>query len=420
MKLILPTVSTSKSYGTNAQVWAANQNYNFFKSDSHNHTANNGNRISCNNLTSGNLDLNQFTIYDVNYVGLNNLSSLSGLSDASLYVYGENLWFLDGSGNHVQITDGSSLVSVTTTSGFFGDYTTANASSVYFSDTDSFYFYGNDSSTLANIQCAGVYTGLFGKTSITVQDLTYSVTNFTTDIVTTLEGYFPNAINSCPDPVTGLWQNCFYSLEQTGFSYPYVARTDSYGGTAIPNITLIPFYGESGMGFYNYANDTTSQSPYLFFEIYLNEQIETNLFETDTWKLLSYSSTNFTVSRSFTLNADYSSNTTYSTKKLLNIDAIITYNSQTASSGTIVQNMPYNATTSTIFFAPSTDTDGNTTTIVTVTVTIPETTGSIYGNTNGYRFEQSSTLTSYYVQNSTYNTYHSLFIVVKGLVRGFL
>ena len=151
MGLILPTVSTSTSYGTYAQDWAGNFNYNFFTIDSHNHTEGNGTQIASSNLLSGELNLNSYGVNNVSYLTFqsntdSNVDSNSAYSDSNGYLYWKN-----SDGQTVQITDGSGIVPLSGDLGFTGDYGTDGSRAVYYTDADAFYFYGANGLDLTTI-----------------------------------------------------------------------------------------------------------------------------------------------------------------------------------------------------------------------------------------------------------------------------
>jgi len=101
-------------------------------------------------VPSAGLNINQdLSFQGVNAVNLrstrfnNQPSPLAGITDLTcLYVSGNNLYYNNGVGNQVQITQGAGL-DASTVGGFGGDYGTSTASAFYTSATSTFTFWSN-------------------------------------------------------------------------------------------------------------------------------------------------------------------------------------------------------------------------------------------------------------------------------------
>lgn len=138
MGLVLPTVGI-----TLGPLWATEVNSAFNVIDAHNHTPGNGTLVP-----SSGLNINQdLSFNSVNAIGLRSTrfvtqaSPLSGVADLTcLYVSGNNLYYNNGVGNQVQITQGAGL-DASTVGGFGGDYGTSTASAFYTSATSTFTFW---------------------------------------------------------------------------------------------------------------------------------------------------------------------------------------------------------------------------------------------------------------------------------------
>lgn len=113
MNLELPTPTV-----TPGPEWASAQNTAFELVDSHDHSVGKGVKITPSGLNlDADLDLQSNKVYALKSTQYDNqVLTLTGASNArSVYSYQNNLYWTNGSGVAVQITDGSSVVSVPST-----------------------------------------------------------------------------------------------------------------------------------------------------------------------------------------------------------------------------------------------------------------------------------------------------------------
>lgn len=106
--------------------------------DRHDHTPNKGKPlVTASLVVDADWDFHGYRILDVGGVQLSDLAGppVSGASE--VYVTGGELWFLDGAGNHVSITDAGALT-MTTVGGIGGNYTAVNALFAFIDASDSY------------------------------------------------------------------------------------------------------------------------------------------------------------------------------------------------------------------------------------------------------------------------------------------
>lgn len=172
MSLILPDVSV-----TIGPDYATQNNAAFTLVDSHDHTTGRGVQVPTSGINiNSNLGFGGFSATALKSVNFNNQGSLLG-GNRLLQVFGGDLYFNSGSGDQVQITDGSTL-DISASGGIGGDYSSAGAS-VTFNNTTNFYSFVNG----AAVQSGLIFKGYEnqGKIEENTTDITTSTTLTDTD-----------------------------------------------------------------------------------------------------------------------------------------------------------------------------------------------------------------------------------------------
>lgn len=272
MNLVLPTVSTARSYGTSAQDWACYINQNFFKMDQHAHTGgDDGVQIPSNALVSSGLNINSFTLSDVDYINFYD-QTLNNYLPCSLYVYGGELYYYNSSSVSVQITSGGSLP-VDQTSGFFGDYGDDGSRASFFGGASQFVFYGADSASFANVECQA-FTDI---TTATISDYTGYLLGTGTGVFSNCSGYAPL--------LGGGWQKWYAETTNTTITYPYFSKRDDNGGVGLnpPEYTVKYadegnyFFGYKGIGFNeSYESTNIPQKTYISCKVHAEFDLNTD------------------------------------------------------------------------------------------------------------------------------------------------
>lgn len=147
MGLNVPVVST-----TPGPQYAQDVNASLNKVDTHNHTSGQGVQVPTAGLNiNANLPMNTFGLSNASIIGL--VSSALPATNGTLYRNTDDLYFKDGAGNNVRITQGGS-VAVSGAVGFTGlPFGTAGAS--YVNGTQTFVFQ-SATNTAANVDCGSV------------------------------------------------------------------------------------------------------------------------------------------------------------------------------------------------------------------------------------------------------------------------
>jgi hypothetical protein len=123
--------------------------------DEHDHTANKGVAIPTNGLNiNGNLPMNNFGLTDTSRVTFT--SQLSTPTNQSVYVSGVDLYYVDGGGNNVRITQSGSVTGATgTITGL--PSTPPKSASAAFVDADNSFKFQSDSNIAAIIDCRDLW-----------------------------------------------------------------------------------------------------------------------------------------------------------------------------------------------------------------------------------------------------------------------
>lgn len=140
MKLVLATVSE-----TLGPEWATLINAAFEAVDLHDHSSDKGVKITPSGINiNASLDFNNNKAENVNAAALRSLSSADTSTLRSLQVVGSNLYYINGAGNAVQVTSGTSVnapgsgaLSVDTPGAYPYTVTTGDSETVLLIDTGS-------------------------------------------------------------------------------------------------------------------------------------------------------------------------------------------------------------------------------------------------------------------------------------------
>lgn len=141
--------------------------------DSHDHF-NSGKFINQAAISFNSLDFIKFSILNTNYINFQNQTSSVGVN-LSLYVKNRNLYFIDGVGNEIQLTQNGFINSVSTlTGGFIGDYVQSGASCVYDDLLSEYDFFGpnQDDKTTLQFDSLGTISEEMGVLNINSNTIT--------------------------------------------------------------------------------------------------------------------------------------------------------------------------------------------------------------------------------------------------------
>ena len=147
MGLNVPVVST-----TPGPQYAQDVNASLNKVDTHNHTSGQGVQVPTAGLNiNANLPMNTFGLSNASIIGL--VSSALPATNGTLYRNTDDLYFKDGAGNNVRITQGGS-VAVSGAIGFTGlPFGTAGAS---YNNLNQTFVFQSATNTAANVDCGSV------------------------------------------------------------------------------------------------------------------------------------------------------------------------------------------------------------------------------------------------------------------------
>lgn len=262
MGLTLPTVSTTRSYGTFAQDWASYVSGNFFIIDSHDHTKNRGNQIAWANLLPSGLSMNQFSVKNLSYLSTSEVveSDQPAIPINSLWTDSVDLWWRNSTGFDVRITEDGGLP-IDTTGGFFGDYGDDGSKASFVGDTSSFFFFGADSAVYADIAAS----------SLTAN--TFTVNALESLVVATGTGTFGGLSGYAPDIQNNSWEK-WYDTNQpkTGVIYPYIAKRDKNQGVKLnKSVSYNDTWGAKGLAFKSYYNNSDIAPFKLKYKCYFSE-----------------------------------------------------------------------------------------------------------------------------------------------------
>ncbi len=181
MLLSLPTVST-----TIGPSWATQVNEAFETIDAHDHSSDKGARITPAGMSiNANLNIDNNIFYNFKSVRLQSQSAaLSGASYANgIHSVNGDLYFTNGSGTAIQLTDGGSIISTPSSASVFE--TEAISTDVTINDGDTYVFLRVDTSAAREITlplAANVGDGRF----YIVKDITGSSESY--NITVTVQG----------------------------------------------------------------------------------------------------------------------------------------------------------------------------------------------------------------------------------------
>lgn len=285
MNIDLPTNSTETSYGTSGQDWASMINVGFTKVDQHTHALEFGNLIPSNVLSYDLLNLNNFSLLNVQYISFFNNSTasdpnlfFSSVPRTSLFVYeGELYYSSEDADTVVQITDSGSLVS-TDIGGFQGDYTTDGSTVSFYGDDEYFVFYGASGASFADIQCGNVIsnttfqTNNFSGKFIVTEDIIFSDVTMKNRIPIANDGSFIGAYSDVSDTFNLVTDDIYAILRDANGGVSFPIATSDFPYTTVeflvpddpglpPDVAASPqhFFGgmEKGfrrLGYYNSNN----------------------------------------------------------------------------------------------------------------------------------------------------------------------
>lgn len=249
MLIDLPTNSSSTSLGTFAQDWANMINVGFSTIDQHDHSPDFGNLILSSSLNFNNLNLNDYSFFNVSYLNFHNDEESDAVFPYSLFVLGGELYYKTTSAN-VQITDAGSLA-IAQVGGFVGDYRTDGSLVAFYGETESFVFYGASAADFADIEC-----GDFNVSSVITFETFSGYLNATGDITFTSS----EMKNKVPQANSGAFIGAYSDLSDTfdTVTDTYYARyRDQHGGLSWPIATIN--HTITTITFLNFDSSTNSQ-----------------------------------------------------------------------------------------------------------------------------------------------------------------
>jgi hypothetical protein len=150
--------------------WATMLNEALEKIDAHDHTSNKGLSIPASAIDiEVDLSFKNNSLLDVESIELKNNSTQIS-TDSSLYEFNDELYFNDGNGNCVKLTEAGSI-NVAAAGGINGDYGGAEPATVSFSKSTNIYDFKKDSGTYSCIQVENViYNSTPSFTDLTISN----------------------------------------------------------------------------------------------------------------------------------------------------------------------------------------------------------------------------------------------------------
>lgn len=142
MSMVLPVVQ-----GEVGPAWAQELNTAIGDViDAHDHTSGNGVQVPVAGLNiDDNLEFNEKRIQNASgyHLAMADPAPTIGTAEGRLFRDGDELYFQDGAGNNVQLTQGGAIVPNGTgaANGFYGDYAASTAHASYYAGTASYQFY---------------------------------------------------------------------------------------------------------------------------------------------------------------------------------------------------------------------------------------------------------------------------------------
>lgn len=231
MNLVLPDVGV-----TAGPTWATLLNAAMNLIDSHDHSSGKGSRIPTAGLNiNADLELNGFNLTEILATVFNSQAGTLGQTLTSrVYVVGNELYFNDGVGNAVKITN-AGAVNVSGSNGIGGDYGGGNPAALNFVEATSTYeFYENPAgSSRGNIlfgaldmnsRFSALSNSLAGNLTITSTDNTFII------LVDTSAG----RTITLPDPTLG--KRLFIIKDKTGTSQTNAITLARFGSETIDGV----------------------------------------------------------------------------------------------------------------------------------------------------------------------------------------
>lgn len=194
--------------------------------DAHDHTSGNGVQVpTAGILINEDLPMNDLRVTEAGGVAFTDINQPSALSAPDqVYVSGGELYFQDGDGNNVQLTDGGGIVPNGTgaANGFYGEYATAGAHAYYYGAGGTFQFY-TDATAIASATRAGIVAAGVSSVVAGINDFYL--------------GTGGGERGSTLDPVTGGWR-----LRSTD-TYLSLASDPTAAGSYGDVVTIQPLSG---------------------------------------------------------------------------------------------------------------------------------------------------------------------------------
>lgn len=230
MGIYLPTNSTASTYGTPAQDWSNMINSGWSTIAAHDHSPGRGNQISSSDLLYDYVNFNGYSVSGLSRVSFSPVSSSENIPASSLFVIGDDLYYVDEEKNEVRITESGALASGDV-GGFYGDYR-ADGSSAVFNGTDStYYFYGALGSDFADITAKSLSTGAelevknYSGSAAILGEATFAIKNKGFLATPSSEASFGTMVGSYAD---------LSNIDENDISYPYLPYIDKNGGMSLP------------------------------------------------------------------------------------------------------------------------------------------------------------------------------------------
>ena len=234
--------------------WATNLNTSLDAIDEHDHTSNKGARITPAAINvNAELEFNDNTVSEVKQVALQNQGSQPSDKARSIYSYGNELYYRDAAGNHVQITSSGSLPASGGTIGGMGgtdaavNYVDGSKAFVFEHDdannemakmhhsTLLLYNFHDDNGSTANYYVTLQYTGTSSANTLTVPNETGTLLTTATSYgggnlsVTASAGQIDLSASSTLDLVTSAG-NSNITLTPHGSGEVDISKVDIAGG----------------------------------------------------------------------------------------------------------------------------------------------------------------------------------------------